>query len=488
MAYEIKFGTDGWRDVIADGFTFDNVAKVTQACCDVIRKISKNRLVVVGYDNRFFSEEFAQSVARVASSNGLKVELSSKPVSSPLISFHTKARKAAMGFMITASHNPYYFSGFKIKGPHGGSVNESVTKLVEDRLGLSEVQNDGSPWKSMDLVPAYLSHLKKFVSPSVINNLKHSVVFDSMHGPGGDILNEWIGDHSKVVYIRKERDPMFGQVNPEPIETNLQALKNKVLETKAGIGIAVDGDVDRIGLIDEKGTYLPPHTVMPLLLLHLIEDRKMKGKVLQTVSMGYLNKRIAKKYNLAFEEIPVGFKYIAQKMSEEKILLGGEESGGYGCGLWSPERDGLLCALLLIEMLASRKKSLSEIVKQLYQEYGESHFERFDIVLKSPVNKSEWVANLQSYLTDMMGGLKIENINTIDGIKIHLSDDSWVLMRPSGTEPLVRIYSEGSSRSHVEKLIQEARNLVALASAPKKTLIETQKAARRAKQKLKKRK
>jgi phosphomannomutase len=228
-----------------------------------------------------------------------------------------------------------------------------------------------------------------------------------MHGPGGALFEKVFPRSDKFRFIRHETDPLFGGVNPEPIEVNLAALREAILASKAGVGIAVDGDADRIGIMDEKGRFLPPHTAMPLLLLHLIESRKMTGKVIQTVSMGYLPGRIARHFNLPFEEVSVGFKHIALKMHSEKVLLGGEESGGYGVGVWFPERDGLLCALLIIEMLAEKKVPLSQLVEEMTKRFGASHFKRVDFKLAAPVDKGPWTENLLTHLGGSLAGQPI---------------------------------------------------------------------------------
>ncbi|MBV9080550.1 MAG: phosphoglucomutase/phosphomannomutase family protein [Elusimicrobia bacterium] len=477
MAYEIKFGTDGWRDVIGDGFTFANVKRAAQAACDVARKESKSRLILIGFDRRFFSDRFAEAAASVAAGNGFRVELASQPISSPTLSFHVHQRRAAMGFMITASHNPYRFNGFKLKGVHGGSVDESVTKAVEARLDISDIQTAPPPSKRADFIPAYLASVKARVKPSLAR-LKSPVVFDAMHGPGGLLFEQLTGHSEKAIVIRSEVDPLFGGVNPEPIDKNLQALIDKVRATKASAGIAVDGDVDRIGLVDDKGRYLPPHTVMPLLLLHLVEDRKLKGKVIQTVSMGYLPGRIAAHFKLPFEMTPVGFKYIAKKMLSEKVVLGGEESGGYGVGLWSPERDGLLCALLIIEMLAMRRMPLSAIVDDLYARFGASNFQRIDISLDNPLEKEAWTQKVAASFGAEVAGQAVKSVLTVDGVRLTLADDSWLLMRPSGTEPLLRTYSESPKAETVNALLAEAQRLAAAAVA-KKPAVEAKKTKKR---------
>lgn len=483
---EIKFGTDGWRSVIADGFTFENVRRVTQATCDVLRRSSKSRLILIGYDHRFFSPQFAETAARVAIGNGFKVEMSSEPVSSPCLSFMAQNRRSASGIMITASHNPATFSGFKLKSPEGGSVDETTTKSIEDRLDVSDIRIEDKGEKRVDFSGPYLSSLRKYFKNLNLRGLSGPVVFDAMHGPGGKLFEKFFNGSDRLVIVRKEPDPLFGGVNPEPIEKNLDALKTALREHKAVAGIAVDGDADRIGLIDEKGRYLPPHTVMPLLLLHLIENRKLKGRVMQTVSMGFLNGRIAAKFNLPFEEVPVGFKHIAKKMRDEKVLFGGEESGGYGVGLWFPERDALLCALLVIELLIQKKAKLSALVDDLYQRFGVSHFKRTDYTIPNLMEKTAWTSHIIANVAQNLAGIPVKSVSSTDGVRIVLSDDSWVLMRPSGTEPLVRTYAESASSATVDKLLAEADRLVHLPPpiSPKEAAAKKAKAKAKAKKKL----
>lgn len=456
---EIKFGTDGWRAVISDGFTFKNVKRVAQAACDIARKTSKSRLLLVGFDRRFFSDKFAETAARVAVANGFRVELSRDPISSPTLSSQVRQRKAALGFMITASHNPYYFNGFKLKGSHGGSVDDAIARGVEDRLDAGEIQQGDDAGKRVDFSAAYLSALKKLVRLPNLNALKGPVIFDAMHGPGGALFEKFSNGHGKIQFIRKDLDPFFGGVNPEPIEANLGALKQAVVEKRAAIGIAVDGDADRIGVVDDKGRYLPPQTVMPLILLHLIENKKLKGKVVQTVSMGYLPERIAKHFKLPFEVVPVGFKHVAKRMGEEKVLVGGEESGGYGIGLWSPERDGLLCGLLLLELLAVKKKPLSALVDDMYGRFGQSYFKRVDFTLSDDFERDPWLEHIKTIIPPTISGVPVKTVLTIDGIKVIMADDSWFLMRPSGTEPLLRTYSEASTEQLLDSFIAEAGKL-----------------------------
>ncbi len=467
MLQEIKFGTDGWRAVIGDGFTFQNLKNAVQATCDVLRKTSKSRLIIIGYDCRFFSNRFAEVAAQVALGNGFKVEIASEPIGSPVLSIAVKEKKAALGFMITASHNPSQFNGFKLKGPQGGSVDVNFTKTIEDRIGINEVKlGKGGLFKKADCENRYFKFLRKVVNVNAVKKIKSPVVFDAMHSPGGILLEKFIGKQDRIKIINKNPDPLFGGINPEPIEQNLHSLIETVKETKAAAGFAVDGDCDRIGVVDDKGRYLPPHTVMPLILLHLLENRKLKGKVIQTVSMGYLPQRIAKEFKAPYEEVAVGFKNIAAKMHHEKVAFGGEESGGYGVGIWFPERDGILCALLILELMSLKKRPLSVLVDELYQRFGASHFKRVDFPLDRKIDLPEWVQLITTNIGQDLAGKPIRNINSMDGVKITLEDDSWVLMRPSGTEPLVRTYSESPSSQTVNELLAEADRLIHIKPPP----------------------
>ncbi|OVE76854.1 hypothetical protein BVX98_04095 [bacterium F11] len=459
MNNEIKFGTDGWRSIMGESFTYDNVRRVAQATCDVLRQKSKTRLILIGYDHRFLSEDFALTAARVAVENGYRVEISDQPITSPVLSYQVKTRKATIGIMITASHNPPPFNGFKLKGPHGGSVDESLTRQIEEQIDISEPRWGDSVGKRTDFVGGYLKWLKKLTPLLSLSKLKETCVLDSMYGPGGNIFENGFG--SKITHlIRKESDPLFGGINPEPIEKNLKFLKEVMIQKKAGVGLALDGDGDRVGVIDNKGRYLPPHLVMPLLMEHLIVNRKLKGDIIQTVSMGYLPERIAKEHKLGFEEVPVGFKHVASKIRDKKVLFGGEESGGYGVGLWSAERDGLLCSLLILEALCKTKKSLSDLIDQLQEKYGQSIFKRVDFRLKESIDKELWTQKITNHIGSKFGKHVIRKINPLDGVKVIMEDDSWVLMRPSGTEPLIRTYSEAKSAVIVNELLSEAERLV----------------------------
>lgn len=452
-ANRIKFGTDGWRGVIAKDFTFKNVGIAAQAIVDYIRTSEHQNIrtkVIIGYDNRFLSDKFALYVAKVFSANGIDAAVSSVAATSPSVSLYCK-RNDCLGIMITASHNPPVWNGLKIKLQYGGSVSEKVIKEISDFLYKNEVKISEDEIKTADIINGYKKYLKSLVKLNSASKLK--IAIDSMHGSGAGIFEQILKNEKQVVAIHNNRNPLFSGINPEPIEKNLTELKKTVLINRSAVGFAFDGDADRLGVIDDKGRYLPPHIVFPLILLYLLEGRKIKGKVVQTISLGYLSERIAKKFNTPFEEVSVGFKYICEKMLTENVMLGGEESGGYGWRGGIPERDGILNALLITEMLSKTKKKLSELVEDLQERFGKSYYKRFDIKLKQPVDKDEFTNHVKNFISKKKG---IREVRTYDGIKIIFENDNWLLLRPSGTEPVLRTYSETDSIAKTNKLLDFA--------------------------------
>lgn len=457
----IRFGTDGWRAVISEDFTFDNVRKVASSINAYALKKSKKPVIAIGYDTRFLSKDFAKSIANVLSRGGCEVILSDSFVSTPCLSLNTFARKASLGIMISASHNPSEYNGIKIKISEGCSAPESLTKEVESNISAGMVERSGGSTKEEDFVGRYLARVISEVDIKSIKQSNIKLVVDPMHGAGiGYVKRALKATRANCIQIHSNADPLFGGIDPEPVERNLSALKNEVVKTKAACGLATDGDADRIGVVDEKGRYLSPHQVFPLLLHYLCKCKGLKGKVVQTISLGYVSERIARDFNLEFEEVPVGFKYIAEKILKENIVIGGEESGGYGYGSFIPERDGVLNSLVIVEMLAKTKKKLSVLLSETEKEYGKSRFLRADF--KNPgIPKDEFVKTLKSSAPDKIAGLKVKQIKDYDGIEFVLEDDSWLLMRPSGTEPIIRVYSETPEIEKTKRLIAwGARRLV----------------------------
>jgi alpha-D-glucose phosphate-specific phosphoglucomutase len=470
VAVPIKFGTDGWRGIIADDFTFDNVRILSQAIADYLKeetKSKKQKQVVVGYDNRFLAERYALLIAEVLSGNGIKVILSDKSIPSPCVSFAIVERKCAGGVMVTASHNPPQFCGIKFKASYGGPATEEITRKIEKNLYRSKVAKSINPELiiEQDLIPSYLARLKSFIDFNLIRSAGLRIVADSMYGVGNKYIEQVLKDTDcKLITIRVHRDPLFGGVNPEPIEEYLGELKEKVKETGADIGLATDGDADRMGVVDDEGNYLTPHLVFPLLLLYLVREKKWRGKVVQTISLGYLSERIARKHNLEFQEVPVGFKYVSDLMLRENILIGGEESGGYGYRGYIPERDGILSSLFFVEMLAKTKKKLSTLLKDMEEEFGKSFYKRVDFELANTrwegLDKKEFVQELYKRFYDKLLDIPVKEIKTYDGIEYILEDDSWLLLRPSGTEPILRVYVETDEPEKTEKLLAIGKEIL----------------------------
>ncbi|MFQ5867880.1 MAG: phosphoglucomutase/phosphomannomutase family protein [bacterium] len=467
---KIKFGTDGWRGVIAEDFTFDSVRIVAQAIADYLKEETRSNRrqgVVVGYDNRFLAEKYALLIAEVLSGNGIKVILSDKSVPSPCVSFTVVERECDGGVMVTASHNPPQFSGIKFKAAYGGSATEEITRKIEKNLYRRKIPESINPELIIeeDLIPPYLARLKSFIDFGLIKDTGLKIVADPMYGVASNYIEEMLKDtNCNVSTLHARRDPLFGGLNPEPIGEYLGELKKKVKEMGADIGLATDGDADRIGVVDDEGNYLTPHLVFPLLLLYLVREKGWMGKVVQTISLGYLSERIAKKCNLGFQEVPIGFKYVADLMLKENILIGGEESGGYGYQGYIPERDGILSSLFFVEMLARTKKRLSTLLREMEGGFGRSFYKRVDFELADTrwegLDKKEFVQELYKRAPKKLLDIPVKEIKTYDGIEYILEDDSWLLLRPSGTEPVLRVYVETDEPGKTEKLLEISKGIL----------------------------
>ncbi len=455
----IKFGTDGWRAVIAKEFTFENVKKVAQAHAEHIKE-NGGKKVAVGYDTRFLSEEFAKAVAEVFSSNDLEVILSKGHCSTPALSLGTKDFKCDEGVMITASHNTYQYNGYKIKGSYGGPATPDIIADVENRLKKISVKDGKKEWEEKDFNWYYLEKLKNYLLKDLFKQHHKKVVHDPMYGATIGYLSRILdGTFLEVIEINNFRDAFFGFHHPEPIEKNLQLLMAKVLATESLVGIANDGDGDRVGIVAEDGEFVSTQTIYSLLLLHIIRNKKIPGAVVKTISTSYLVDRICKKEGRKLYKTPVGFKYIADIMLKEEVAFGGEESGGYGFGFHIPERDGLLSGLMILEMILLKDKSLTDIIKQLHDEFGTAYYRRIDIKVKGDQGR-KLVAKLRENTPDSFGGKKIKEIDKTDGIKLIFEDDSWILFRASGTEPVLRIYAEAPSKEELNRLLEEGKKLI----------------------------
>lgn len=478
----IKFGTDGWRGIIARDFTFENVRYAAHAVAQTFESADgKKQKVFVGYDHRFLAEKFAEEVASVLSTYHFDTRLLSHAVSSPLLSFVTREEKTPFGIMMTASHNPAEYLGFKVKASYGGSIPQQIADKIEQKLAmvLSNTQRYSKPFEkgffkvSESPLPAYYRYLKEHVDVALLRKYRFPVTFDALFGPGAEITEGFFKSFQNRFFLKiihGWRDALFGGLHPEPIEEYLSDLKQAVKKSKSIVGFALDGDADRLGVIDEKGRYLSPSQVFPLLLYYLAKEKKLRGKVVQAVSLGYLSGRIAQDLNLPVQEVPVGFKYVAEQIVKGDVILGGEESGGYGFSKTSlntpegpilPERDGLLSALLFLEMILRSGKKLSQLLNDLQKRYGTSSFMRKDIYLTSPVeDKSDFIRQVQNKLPTRWFGFKIKETKTIDGLKIIMQDGSWLLIRPSGTEPLLRIYGEFPKKNTIDKSLSQLSKLI----------------------------
>ncbi len=466
---DIKFGTDGWRGIMARDFTFENVRRVAQAVADYVKEESEKdpkgkkgilqNPIFIGYDRRFQSDAFAREIAKVLQGNSLEPVLLAETLPTPAISFLTRKFKG-LGLMVTASHNPASHNGIKIKAA-GRAVLENVTTQVEACIDRS-IPARSNDFKEKSFRDVYLQYLRSCINTAAIKSrLKKTVVVDYLYGAASGLLEQLVPS-KHILTIHSRRDPLFGGINPEPIEQNLSELMDRVKKEKALLGVALDGDADRIGIIDDQGRYLTPCQVFPILIDYLIEQKKVKGKIVQSVSMGYLSGRIAKAYGLEFEELPVGFKHVAEQLANLAAVIGGEESGGYAWKGCLPERDGLLTSLLFLEMCLSQNKTPSQLWKKIEDKYGKSVFRRVDFRMHRAVaDKTVFTTKLIKKLPKKILGSEIKQLIQIDGLKIILAEDHWLLMRPSGTEPLMRVYAESDSEKRTQELLDLAKKWVA---------------------------
>ena len=483
----IHFGTDGWRAVISDTFTFANLRMVAQAIADatLVDERKNGQLeakggrtkIVVGFDTRFMSDRFARDVARVLAANGLHVLLAQSDCPTPAISFAVRDFGAAAGVMITASHNPPRYNGLKLKSAQGSSASKEQSKRVEVYLTDNESQGRGPNLmdykqarakkliQGFNPIPSYNEHLRTLIDFDMIADHPQHIVVDSMFGSGRGVIKGVLqGTGCEVHEIRNKMNPGFGGVHPEPISRYLNALASAISTGEGAMGLATDGDADRIGAMDERGNFVDPHKIMALALKHLVTKRGMKGTVVRTVSTTRMIDRLAADYGLEMVETPVGFNHIAAHMMEGDVLIGGEESGGISFKGHIPEGDGILMGLLLVEMVAASGGTLHELVEDLLKEHGPAHYERTDLRLERPVQKAEMTQRLADNAPESIGAEKVAEVATVDGVKYILNDDSWLLIRPSGTEPVLRVYAEGRSPEILAELMAFGEQVAEAAS------------------------
>jgi alpha-D-glucose phosphate-specific phosphoglucomutase len=465
----IKFGTDGWRGIIAEDFTFENVRICAQAVADYLKSSGlAKRGVVIGYDTRFASEDFARATAEVICGNGIKVYLCNKAAPTPIISYCVIARKAGGAVVITASHNPAQWNGFKYKSEDGASAPTEVIARIEENISKNSVlaitlahARKQNLIEYVDLAPLYKKQLQSLVDIDKLAKTKLKIVVDSMYGAGIGYFKMLLEGSPgiEIIEINDHLNPSFpGMRQPEPIAVNLENLSAKVREEKADIGIATDGDADRIGIVDENGIFMTQLQVYALLALYLLEVCQQKGAIVKTITATSMLYRLGEIFNVPVYETPVGFKYVAPVMLAKNALIGGEESGGYGFRGHVPERDALLAGLYFIDFMARTSKKPSQLLQYLYSKVGAHHYNRLDIDF--PEEQREIIIKrVSSSSPQTLDGVKVAKKDTFDGFRFTLADSSWLLIRFSGTEPLLRIYAESDSPARVDRLLKLGREL-----------------------------
>jgi len=471
LAPQLRFGTDGWRGIIADDFTFANVRKVAYAIARyVVRHEDPRKGVIVGYDHRFLSEQAAALAAEIVAMTGTPVWLTEKACPTPAVSLLVKQRGAAGGIVITASHNPYRWNGMKYKAGYGSSALPAIVAKIEQELARTE--REGVPplppraglVQKIDPDGPYLQALEKLVDWERLRAANFRFLFDPMHGSAAGLLPNLLARHGVACEeIRGSRDPLFGGVNPEPLEANVEALRQAMRARASGrdaydAGFCTDGDGDRIAAMDPDGSFITPHQIFALLFWHLAGTRGLAGDVAKTFSVTKLIDKLAAKFSRHLHEAPIGFKYICERMLKDQILIGGEESGGIGTSLYLPERDATVSALLLAEVMAWHGKRLGELVQMLHAEFGEHHYGRVDLGLK-PGQKERAMAHFSGEALERINHWLIERREDMDGVKLYLKDAGWVLVRPSGTEHLLRIYAETNRAQTTQSVLDEVSRI-----------------------------
>jgi phosphomannomutase len=455
----IQFGTDGWRAIIAEDFSFLNVRRVAQALSDYLyAKNLAGQGVAIGYDVRFQSDRFARSIAEVLASNAIPVQLSHSYIPTPALSYAVVRWGLAGGIMVTASHNPYFYNGIKFKGGYGGSALPLMTSTIEKYLDWQPVRHEPQLIRKYiheeNFFSAYRQQLLEYINQELLSRFRGQIILNPMHGAGSKYFSALLSHlNLDFRYLNDYPDPLFGGTMPEPIPANLKNQAIKIRSQKAVLGLATDGDADRFAVLDKNGNFVQLHDLMPLLFRYLLESRSWSGNVVRTTSMANTIDRMAHRYQRRVIEVPVGFKNICEQMLHEDILIGGEESGGFGFKGHIPERDGLLAALLVVEMLAAGQGSISDLVAELRREFGPFYYRRFD----QPADPTLLYTNLTNLSTNppaVIAGLVVESIATADGLKIYFTDHSWMLLRVSQTEPLGRIYVGSDAAEKVESLIK----------------------------------
>lgn len=473
----IRFGTDGWRAVISETFTFSNLRLVAQAIADyVLEENDSEPTVVIGFDTRFLSDRYAAEVARVMAANNIRTWLARADTPTPAVSYAVVNKGATAGVMITASHNAPRYNGIKMKASYGGSASSTQNRRVEHHIERNLASAHGPNLMSMDTALAenritkfdpawaYYEHLSTLVDLDCISSAELRVVADGMYGAGRGVIGEVLArGRTKIHNIRHEMNPGFGGIHPEPIAKHLGLLMSTIQAGHWGVGLATDGDADRIGAVDALGNFVDPHRIFALVLRYLLEERDWRGRVVRTVSTTRMVDRLAARHNVQLLETPVGFNHIADEMLKDDVLMGGEESGGMSIHGHIPEGDGILMGLLLLEVMAASGVPLHELVEDLLVDVGPAQYARTDLKLTRPVTKKAMVRMLVNAAPNDIDAVAIEDVQTTDGVKYYLEDGSWLLIRPSGTEPVLRVYAEAPSDERVKALLAFGHEMAAKA-------------------------
>ena len=457
---QIKFGTDGWRAIIADEYTVDNVTRVAEATATWLLKQNKKATVVVGYDCRFGGKMFSEAVAKVLAHNGIKVLLTDNFVSTPMTSLGGLHYKASLGIIITASHNPGSYNGFKLKGPYGGPLLEKnvkeIEELIEDKSTVNikgiELQTliDKKQVQYIDLETLYCKQVEKNFDLKLIKRSGLRLGYDSMYGAGQNVIRRLFPDATLLHCVN---NPSFGGTPPEPIERNLVEFESLIKKSKTiDFGLATDGDADRIGLYSGKGQFIDSHTIILLLINYMVTYKKMKGKVCVAFSVTEKIKKMCEHYDLPLEVVKIGFKYICGVMISEDVLIGAEESGGMAIKGHVPERDGIWIGLTLLEYMARTGKSLEELIKEVIKITGKFAYRRIDMHLTEE-KKQAILKNCKQKKYNSFGKFNVKRIEDLDGFKFFFNNDEWMMIRASGTEPVLRLYSEATSDKNAEAIL-----------------------------------
>lgn len=460
---DIRFGTDGWRAIIGAEYTNDNVARVADATARWLNQNTENPSIVIGYDCRFGGEMFAGVVAGVLAQNAIRCLLSDRMVGTPVVSYATKELGVDLGIVITASHNPPSYNGFKLKASFGGPLPPNQVAEIESLIP-NENPYDLKSFSNTDLIEKtdietlYLKHVEQSFDLDLIRKNSHMFAYDAMFGAGQDVMRKLLPD---ITFLHAEKNPGFNDTAPEPIHRNLKEFSKLIADSKTKIkcGLATDGDADRIGLYNSSGEFVDSHHIILLLIKYLVEEKGLSGKVVNAFSVSPRVKKLCDHYKIDYQVVKIGFKYVAEIMVKDDVLLGGEESGGIAIKTHIPERDGIWMGLTIWEYMVKSGRSLEELIEAVYELVGSFAFERIDLHLEES-QKTKIMQNLADGNYDRFGEFEIRRQENIDGFKFFFDDDQWVMIRPSGTEPVLRTYAESRSSEAAFSILNQTHQVL----------------------------